>query len=163
MSQSPRFQVYSFKSRLLTVLVFFGICFVAVLGRVFFLQIIKADYYIQKAKSQHELTVKVEPHRGRILDNNGRILAVSVKLKSLFAKRNQLDSPSEYARKLSPILKIPYHKLFNELKSRQQFIWIKRRLHPQKARLVQKLGLKGIGFIEAVSYTHLTLPTIYSV
>ena len=81
MSQSPRFQVYSFKSRLLTVLVFFGMCFVAVLGKVFFLQIIKADYYIQKAKSQHELTVKVEPHRGRILDNNGRILAVSVKLK----------------------------------------------------------------------------------
>ena len=50
MSQSTRFQVYSFKSRLLTVLGFFGICFVAVLGRVFFLQIIKADYYIQKAK-----------------------------------------------------------------------------------------------------------------
>jgi len=148
MSQSPRFQVYSFKSRLLTVLFFFGICFVAVLGRIFFLQIIKADYYIHKAKSQHELTVKVEPHRGRILDNNGRILAVSVKLKSLFAKPNQLSSPSEYARRLSPILKIPYHKLFNELKSRQQFIWIKRRLHPQQARLVQKLGLKGIGFIE---------------
>ena len=106
MSQSTRFQVYSFKSRLLTVLGFFGICFVAVLGRVFFLQIVKADYYIQKAKSQHELTVKVEPHRGRILDNNGRILAVSVKLKSLFAKPNQIDSPSEYARRLSPILKV---------------------------------------------------------
>jgi len=148
MSQSPRFQVYSFKSRLLTVLFFFGICFVAVLGKVFFLQIINADYYIQKAKSQHELTVKVEPHRGRILDNNGRILAVSVKLKSLFAKPNQLDSPSEYARRLSPILKIPYHKLINELKSKQQFIWIKRRLHPQQAKLVQKLGLNGIGFIE---------------
>ena len=116
---------------------------------MFFLQIVKADYYIQKAKSQHELTVKVEPHRGRILDNKGRILAVSVKLKSLFAKPNQLESPSEYEKgRLSLILKVPYHKLFNDLKSRQQFIWIKRRLHPQQTRLVQKLGLKGIGFIE---------------
>jgi Cell division protein FtsI/penicillin-binding protein 2 len=78
----------------------------------------------------------------------GQILAVSVKLKSLFAKPNQIYSPSEYARRLSPILKIPYHKLLNELKSSQPFIWIKRRLHPKKARLVQKLGLKGIGFIE---------------
>ncbi|MBS1254425.1 MAG: putative peptidoglycan D,D-transpeptidase PenA [Deltaproteobacteria bacterium] len=148
MGQSPRFQLYSFKSRLLTVLAFFGICFIAVLGKVFYLQIIKADYYIQKAKSQHELTVKAEPRRGRILDSSGRILSVSVKLKSLFARPPQIDSPSNYARKLSPILKIPYHKLLNELKSRQNFLWVKRRLHPQQARLVQKLGLKGIGFIE---------------
>ena len=104
MNQSPRFQLYSFKTRLLTVLVAFVICFLAVLGRVFYLQILKSDYYTEKAKSQHERTVILEPRRGRILDRNGRILAVSIKLKSLFAKPAQLDSPSQVARLLSPLL-----------------------------------------------------------
>ena len=148
MNHSPRFQLYSFKTRLLTVLTFFGICFLAVLGRVFFLQILKADYYIQKAKSQHERTVTLEPRRGRILDKNGRILAVSIQLKSLFAKPAQIDSPSKTARLLSPILKIPYHKLLNNIKSKRKFIWIKRKLPPEQTKLVQQLDLTGIGIIE---------------
>ncbi len=71
MNQSPRFQLYSFKTRLLTVLAAFVLCFVAVLGRVFYLQILKADYYTEKAKSQHERTLTLEPRRGRILDKKG--------------------------------------------------------------------------------------------
>ncbi|GIT63164.1 MAG: hypothetical protein Ct9H300mP21_07100 [Pseudomonadota bacterium] len=149
MNHSPHFQLYSFKTRLLTVLAFFGICFLAVLGRVFFLQILKADYYIQKAKSQHERTVTLEPHRGRILDKNGRILAVSIQLKSLFAKPTQIESPAQAARLLTPILKIPYHKLLNDLKSKRNFIfgsnanYLRNRLNWYK-----NLSLNGIGFIE---------------
>ena len=148
MNQSPRFQLYSFKTRLLTVLVAFVICFLAVLGRVFYLQILKSDYYIEKAKSQHERTVILEPRRGRILDRNGRILAVSIKLKSLFAKPAQLDSPSQVARLLSPLLNTPYHKLLIELKSKRNFVWIKRKLPPEQTNLVKKLDLNGIDFIE---------------
>ena len=148
MNQFPRFQLYSFKTRLLTVLTFFGICFLAVLGRVFYLQILKADYYVEKAKSQHERTVTLEPRRGKILDKNGRILAISIQLKSLFATPPQIDSPSETAKLLSPILTIPYHKLLNELKSKRHFVWIKRKLPPNQTKLVQKLDLNGIGFIE---------------
>ena len=78
MNYPPRFQLYSFKTRLLTVLVFLGLCFVAVLGRAFYLQILRAEYYQEKAKWQHERTLTLEPRRGRILDKKGRILAVSI-------------------------------------------------------------------------------------
>ena len=148
MNRSPRFQLYSFKTRLLTVLVAFILCFLAVLGRVFYLQILKADYYTDKAKSQHERTVTLEPRRGRILDKNGRILAVSIQLKSLFAKPGQIDSPTRAARLLSPILNTPYHKLLIELKSKSNFVWIKRKLPPDQTKQIQKLNLRGIGFIE---------------
>ena len=148
MNQSPRFQLYSFKTRLLTVLFAFVLCFVAILGRVFYLQIMKADYYTAKAKLQHEFTVTLEPRRGRILDKNERILAVSIQLKSLYAKPTQIDSVSQAARLLSPILDIPYHKLLIELKSKRNFVWIKRKLTPEQTKRVQKLGLNGIGFIE---------------
>ncbi len=148
MDQSPRFQLYSFKTRLLTVLVAFILCFLAVLGRVFYLQILKADYYTDKAKSQHERIVTLEPRRGRILDKNGRILAVSIQLKSLFAKPGQIDSPTRAARLLSPILNTPYHKLLIELKSKSNFVWIKRKLPPDQTKQVQKLNLSGIDFIE---------------
>ena len=148
MDRSPRFQLYSFKTRLLTVLVAFILCFLAVLGRVFYLQILKADYYTDKAKSQHERIVTLEPRRGRILDKNGRILAVSIQLKSLFAKPGQIDSPTRAARLLSPILNTPYHKLLIELKSKSNFVWIKRKLPPDQTKQIQKLNLSGIGFIE---------------
>ncbi len=148
MNQSPRFQLYSFKTRLLTVLFAFVLCFVAILGRVFYLQIMKADYYTAKAKLQHEFTVTLEPRRGRILDKNERILAVSIQLKSLYAKPTQIDSVSQAARLLSPILDTPYHKLLIELKSKRNFVWIKRKLTPEQTKRVQKLGLNGIGFIE---------------
>ena len=148
MDRSPRFQLYSFKTRLLTVLVAIILCFLAVLGRVFYLQILKADYYTDKAKSQHERIVTLEPRRGRILDKNGRILAVSIQLKSLFAKPGQIDSPTRAARLLSPILNTPYHKLLIELKSKSNFVWIKRKLPPDQTKQIQKLNLSGIGFIE---------------
>ncbi len=148
MDRSPRFQLYSFKTRLLTVLVAFILCFLAVLGRVFYLQILKADYYTDKAKSQHERIVTLEPRRGRILDKNGRILAVSIQLKSLYAKPGQIDSPTRAARLLSPILNTPYHKLLIELKSKSNFVWIKRKLPPDQTKQIQKLNLRGIGFIE---------------
>ncbi|MED6339937.1 MAG: penicillin-binding protein 2 [SAR324 cluster bacterium] len=148
MNQSPRFQLYSFKTRLLTVLAAFMLCFLAVLGRIFYLQILKADYYNEKAKSQHERTVTLDTRRGIILDKKDRILAISVQLKSLFAKPSQVDSPTKVARLLSPIVKIPYHKLLIELKSKNNFVWIKRKLPPEQTKQLQKMNLNGIGFIE---------------
>ena len=83
-----------------------------------------------------------------VLFFSGRILDISIQLNSLFAKPPQIDSPSETAKLLSPILNIPYHKLLNELKSKRHFVWIKRKLPPNQTKLVQKLDLNGIGFIE---------------
>ena len=148
MNPSPRFQLYSFKTRLLTVLVVFGLCFVTALGRAFYLQILKADYYKEKAKSQHERTLTLEPRRGRILDKDGRILAVSIELRSLFAKPSQINSPPQIARLISPIIKIPYHKLLAKLKSKKNFVWIKRKLTPEQANKIENLNLKGIDFME---------------
>ena len=148
MNQSPRFQLYSFKTRLLTVLIVFGLCFCTVLGRAFYLQILKADYYKQKAKSQHERTLTLEPRRGRILDKDGRILAVSIQLESLYAKPAQIKHPSKVARLISPIINIPYHKLLAKLKSKKNFVWIKRKLTPKQAKKIKRIGFNGIDFME---------------
>jgi len=148
MNSSPRFQLYSFKTRLLSILIVFGLCFISVLGRAFYLQILNADYYKQKAKSQHERTLTLEPRRGRILDKDGRILAVSIQLESLYAKPAQINSPSKVARLISPIIKIPYHKLLVKLKSKKNFVWIKRKLTPEKVKIIKKFNFNGIDFME---------------
>ena len=148
MNQSPRFQLYSFKTRLLTVLIVFGLCFFTVICRTFYLQILKADYYKQKAKSQHERTLTLEPRRGRILDKDGRILAVSIQLESLYAKPAQINSPSKVARLISPIINIPYHKLLVKLKSSRNFVWIKRKLTPEQVKKIKIFDFNGIDFME---------------
>ncbi len=148
MNQSPRFQLYSFKTRLLTVLIVLGLCFLTVLGRTFYLQILKADYYKEKARSQHERTLTLEPRRGRILDKDGRILAVSIKLESLYAKPGHIKYPAKVARLISPIIDIPYHKLLAKLKSRKNFVWIKRKLTPGQVKNIKNFNFNGIDFME---------------
>ena len=46
-------------------------------GRLYFLQIVKGDYYESKAESQRVRLIPVPAPRGAILDRNGRILVDS--------------------------------------------------------------------------------------
>ena len=98
----------------------------------------------EKAKWQHERTLTLEPRRGRILDKKGRILAVSIPLKSLFAKPALIKSPSKIARKISHIINIPYHKLLAKLKTKKNFVWIKRKLTPDQSKKIKQFNFKGI-------------------
>ncbi len=147
MTKTRRFLLYSFNARLLTVVVLVGCCLLAVLGRVFYLQVVNGKYFRELALSQQQRTVVLEPRRGKILDRGGRILAVSVPAQSLYAKPREISSKRNTAKKLSALIDVPYHQLLKDLQSPQPFVWIKRQLDHKQAQQVEKLGLDGIGFI----------------
>jgi len=48
---------------------------IALLGRAFYLQILQHEHYIERAESNRISLVPTAPHRGLIVDRNGRILA----------------------------------------------------------------------------------------
>ena len=64
-----------FSSRIALVLTVLMIGFTVILGRLFYLQIIKSDYYTENFTEKAEKTITTEAARGRIYDVNGNVLA----------------------------------------------------------------------------------------
>lgn len=85
--------------RLLAV-VFCVICFAAILARLAYLQIIKRDFYTQKALSSQTRDVTIYPTRGTIYDTNGKPLAISASTEMLILSPSQLR-PEKYEDLLS--------------------------------------------------------------
>ena len=60
----------------------FGIltlCLLFIIGRLFYVQVINNDKYVELAKQQQQYKEKVIPQRGNIYDRNGMLLASSIK------------------------------------------------------------------------------------
>ena len=146
-SRTERYEIFSFNFRLLTVMGVMGLMLGAVLGRTFYLQILQGSHYEERARTQQQRTVTLEPRRGKIFDRNGRILAVSVPVGSLYTNPFQLKNPRQVAKRLAPILKTRFRQLAVRLKSKVPFLWIKRQLTPQQVQQIQALKIDGLNFL----------------
>ena len=58
--------------------VLLGLGFLIALGRLFQLQVIRAEEMAQLAGRQHQKMLTVEGGRGAIFDRNGKILAIKI-------------------------------------------------------------------------------------
>jgi penicillin-binding protein 2 len=73
--KNTELELYHFRTRLFFIGVFAFICFMLLIARFFWLQVIKHDDYELKAIDDRISTVAVVPNRGLIMDRNGVILA----------------------------------------------------------------------------------------
>jgi stage V sporulation protein D (sporulation-specific penicillin-binding protein) len=69
---------YILKRRMLVLLVSFSVALFLLVVRLFWIQIIKGDWYKQKAFEQHNSERIITPARGNIYDRNGKQLAFSM-------------------------------------------------------------------------------------
>ena len=77
----------------------FGVVFVTVLSRAYYLQIVTTDEWVKRAERQHQKTVQLTPARGNISDRNGLPLAVSIEMDSCFAEPKVIENIPETAAK----------------------------------------------------------------
>lgn len=70
-----RHEQYYFRGRLGAAAIVILLCFGALAGRFFYLQMLKYDYYQTKAENNRISLVPIVPNRGLILDRNGVVLA----------------------------------------------------------------------------------------
>jgi cell division protein FtsI (penicillin-binding protein 3) len=118
----------------------------AVFGRLSYLQLIRHGEYLARAQRQQQRTVEITPKRGIIFDRNGRALAMSVPVKSAFAVPAEIADESLAARLLSGVLGVPEDVLEARMASSRSFVWISRKLPPEKVEALEALNLKGIYF-----------------
>ncbi|HEY1424848.1 MAG TPA: penicillin-binding protein [Candidatus Acidoferrum sp.] len=117
----------------------------AVFGRLGYLQLIRHSDYMVRAQRQQQRTIEITPKRGAIYDRNMHPLAMSVPVESAFAVPTEIgDNKSMAAHLLSGVLGIPRDVLEARFESGGSFVWILRKLPPDKAEAVRALNLKGV-------------------
>lgn len=130
---------------LLVVGVAFGL--LAIFGRCAHLQVIRAPELLDQARSQQERTITLDPLRGPILDRNGKELAVSVDVDSVFAEPGAVVDAASSARRLAPVVDVPVSELRERLASDRHFVWVKRKITPELRRRIEALKIAGVGFV----------------
>jgi cell division protein FtsI (penicillin-binding protein 3) len=132
--------------RIIMIGTIFGLLFLTVVGRAFYLQILQHETLVKKADKQHQHRVELTPARGSILDRNGTTLAESIHMDSCYAEPRRIKDVDGTAGVLAPMLGIPKSELVARLSVNKSFIWIERWLAPEVATRVKNMKLPGIGF-----------------
>jgi cell division protein FtsI (penicillin-binding protein 3) len=131
--------------RLLIIAGCIALWMTAVFGRLGYLQLIRHSEYLTRAHRQQQRTIEITPKRGAIYDRNMHPLAMSTEVESAFAIPTELgDNKQQAARLLSGVLDIPREVLENKFDSGSTFVWVSRKLPPEKSDAVKALNLKGI-------------------
>jgi cell division protein FtsI (penicillin-binding protein 3) len=115
-----------------------------VLVRLTYLQLFKHGEYLARAQRQQQRTIEITPKRGTIYDRNLRPLAMSISVDSAFAVPAEIVDEQLAAHLLSGIVNIPEEVLKARFESSKSFVWISRKLPPEKAEAVTALNLKGV-------------------
>ena len=123
--------------------------FGTLLSRAFYLQLFHHEKLEKLKKRQFETFLRVNSQRGSIWDYKGKELAVTFTSYSLYANPQHIQDPYGTAKKLSPILKMSFRKIYRKFsRSKKSFVWLKRSLSKLTKKKIQKLKIKGLNFVE---------------
>jgi cell division protein FtsI (penicillin-binding protein 3) len=117
---------------------------VAVFGRLSYLQLFRHGEYLARAQRQQQRTIEITPKRGTIFDRNRKPLAMSIPVDSAFGVPSEIVDEHLAARLLSGVVGKPQEELEARFESSRSFVWIARKLPPEKAEAITALNLKGI-------------------
>lgn len=118
----------------------------AISARLYFLQIIQYNRWMDLARKQQQHTVELAPQRGTIYDSQKRELAMSLPVDSICAVPQEIPDRGMVARLLAPMLGLNEADLEARLNAARSFCWIKRKVTGDEASRVGALNLQGIYF-----------------
>jgi len=116
-----------------------------ILARAYQLQVLEKDKLVSIARAGYRGHIPLPPKRGTIYDREGHELAVSVEVGSIYAHPKQVEKKAYTAKRLSRILDTKQSTILNLLNRKRSFVWIKRRVSPEKVAQIKTLELQGIG------------------
>ena len=119
---------------------------VAVLARLSYLQLFCYSEYLAKAQHQQQRTFEISPQRGTIYDRNGRELAVSLPVDSVFADPADISDVELVARLLSHVLDQPADDIETKIRGARTPVRLARKLSPETVRRITDMNLRGVFF-----------------
>ena len=143
MPQADARKGFRLKFRLLTIMCCFFALFVTVAVRTAAISVSQPD----EPKSSGSSSA-VFAQRSNIVDRNGSLLATNLPTNSLYVRTEELRENGNLRRAAEELAKIFPDLNADDLKAlfvnRPKFAWIKRKLSPEQARLVNDIGEPGL-------------------
>lgn len=137
------------KSRIVIIFIGFCLLWTLLIVRAASLQILPNDRLNALRDRQFKTVVTLQARRGAILDREGRDLALSTPAFSLYVDPKIIEAPRSTSKKLAKILGVKWTSIYSKIKNKnRRFVWLERRMTPDKADAIKALGVRGVSFVE---------------
>jgi cell division protein FtsI/penicillin-binding protein 2 len=113
-------------------------------ARLIQIQVFSTSHYSDIAENQWKVTKEVPPVRGGIFDRNGRPLALSIRSCSVSLRPQDVKDRGRVASVLSRHLSLSERSIRKHLRSRKQFVWVKRQCTLSDEARVEIEGMHGV-------------------
>lgn len=144
-TESPVLQLALQGWRSRTVGLLLMAAFLALVARGFYLQVINNDFLQQKGDSRYLRDIEISASRGKIVDRNGDMLAVSTPMKTIWAiPADARTMTAEQKRQLAGLLDMNVRELDGKLASEKTFTFVKRQVSPETADRIGAQKFPGV-------------------
>ena len=119
--------------------------FAGLFMRGIYLQSLHKEFLQQKGDARYSRTLTLQAHRGRIMDRNGDLLAISSPVESVWASPPDVTINKQQKAALAKLLSIKTKDLDKKIANRKrEFVYLKRRVSPDLAAKVMSLEIPGV-------------------
>jgi cell division protein FtsI (penicillin-binding protein 3) len=145
------------RTRFWLICLFFLVWTLAITGRLFWLQVVRHQEFVERAQKQQQRTFEVAPRRGVLYDRNLHELAMTVQADSIYAVPPEIEDKNTAAHLLAALVhtdpadaQSTEDQIADRLGNGHSFAWVARRVTPEVAASVRAMiaaqGMKGIYF-----------------
>lgn len=125
------------------LLLILTMCFVVFL-KLIVIQYFEAEALQQKAYEQQTRDRLISADRGKILDRNGKAIALTESVNSVSVIHSQIENEEKAAEFLSRILDMDYETVYKKVTKNVALERIKEKVDTETANAIRKEGIKGI-------------------
>ena len=118
----------------------------AICARLVYLQVFRYGSFEQRAHHQQQRTEEVSAKRGIIYDRQGRELAMSISVDSVFAVPTEMPNPTSTISLIAHITKQDPRELLARCRGDKTYCWLARKPEPEISARIHSLNLRGIYF-----------------
>lgn len=118
--------------------------FAALAARAFWLQAVSTDFLQKQGEQRYARKIEVPATRGKILDRNGEVMAISLPVKAIEATPENIEATPEQLRELARLLDMSTIELKKKLDSDRSFVYLKRQVEPELAQQILDLKITGV-------------------
>ncbi|WP_028222561.1 peptidoglycan D,D-transpeptidase FtsI family protein [Paraburkholderia oxyphila] len=119
--------------------------FAALAGRALWVQVVNHGFYVKQGQKRYQRTFELDAMRGRIVDRNGALLAVSLETFEIWANPRLLDEAAYTP--LAKLLGMPLAELRRRLPHERSFVLLKRQVDAETASHIDEMATGGITLI----------------
>ena len=130
----------TWRSKFIILLMFAA--FGGLAARAFWVQVVNQDFYASQGQKRYQRVIELDATRGRIVDRNGSMLAVSLATYEIWATPKLLDEAG--FAPLARLLEVPLAELRRRLAGDKTFALLKRQVDADTASAIDRLRLASI-------------------